>query len=244
MTTNQTERVPDEELDQMIWKLGRDGGMAPKLLSLMRELREVRRGEGEPVAYADPSTLSNFEARSATREWMWATSDTGLIPLYIVPKVPEMPDEMAISDDMNLYQKSFAQGHNACRAAMLNHQSSNEASDGKAGRAEIKQPSSNSFTNAELEMMSPGDNPQANAYRELLAFRYNSPVTPDGWVMVPVEPTEGMVIAGFEFEPDEFFSEEEDWAAYETMSGCQQAAHRAKLCYAAMLAAAPKEVGR
>lgn len=29
------------------------------------------------------------------------------------------PDEMTISDDMNLYQKSFAQGHNACRAAML-----------------------------------------------------------------------------------------------------------------------------
>lgn len=32
---------------------------------------------------------------------------------------PVVPDEMAISDDMNLYQKSFAQGHNACRAAML-----------------------------------------------------------------------------------------------------------------------------
>ena len=42
MTTNQTERVSDEELDQMIWKLERDG-MTPKLLSLMRELREVRR---------------------------------------------------------------------------------------------------------------------------------------------------------------------------------------------------------
>lgn len=43
MKTSQTERVPDEELDQMIWKLERDGGMTPKLLSLMRELREVRR---------------------------------------------------------------------------------------------------------------------------------------------------------------------------------------------------------
>ena len=38
----------------------------------------------------------------------------------------------------------------------------------------------NSFTDAELEMMSHGDNPQANAYRELLAFRRNSPVIPDG----------------------------------------------------------------
>lgn len=79
--------------------------------------------------------------------------------------------------------------------------------------------------------------------RELREVRRNYPVTPDGWVMVPVEPTEEMVIAGFESEPDEFFSEEKDWEAYEDMSGCQQAAHRAKLCYAAMLAAAPKEVG-
>jgi hypothetical protein len=42
MTTNQTAPVTDEELDQMIWKLERDG-MTPKQLSLMRELREVRR---------------------------------------------------------------------------------------------------------------------------------------------------------------------------------------------------------
>ena len=46
MTTNQTERVSDEELDQMIWKLERDG-MTPKMLSLMKELREVRRGRGD-----------------------------------------------------------------------------------------------------------------------------------------------------------------------------------------------------
>ncbi|WP_223883181.1 hypothetical protein [Kluyvera sichuanensis] len=38
----------------------------------------------------------------------------------------------------------------------------------------------NSFTNEELEAMAHGNNPQANAYRELLARR-NSPVTPDGW---------------------------------------------------------------
>lgn len=37
--------VTDEELDQMIWKLERNGGMTPKLLSLMRELREVRRAK-------------------------------------------------------------------------------------------------------------------------------------------------------------------------------------------------------
>ena len=68
----------------------------------------------------------------------------------------------------------------------------------------------------------------------------NSPVIPDGWVIVPVEPTEHMIVEGFESEPDEFFSDEEVWEAYDAMSGCQQAAHRAKLCWAAMIEAAPK----
>jgi|AGFS01.1.fsa_nt_gi hypothetical protein len=68
----------------------------------------------------------------------------------------------------------------------------------------------------------------------------NSPVIPDSWVLVPVEPTEDMIVNGFESEPDESFSDEDEWEAYDAMSGCQQAAHRAKLCYAAMIAAAPK----
>nr|WP_230683276.1 hypothetical protein [Enterobacter hormaechei] len=68
----------------------------------------------------------------------------------------------------------------------------------------------------------------------------NSPLIPDGWVMVPVEPTEDMIVNGFESEPDESFSDEREWEAYDAMSECQQAAHRAKLCWTAMIAAAPK----
>ncbi|MFS9648517.1 hypothetical protein [Enterobacter hormaechei] len=68
----------------------------------------------------------------------------------------------------------------------------------------------------------------------------NSTVIPDGWVAVPVEPTEDMIVNGFESEPDESFSDEKEWEVYEAMSGCQQAAHRAKLCWAAMISAAPK----
>lgn len=69
-----------------------------------------------------------------------------------------------------------------------------------------------------------------------------APVVPDGWVMVPKEPTERMVIDGFESEPDETFSEPEVWEAYQKMSGCEQAAYRVRLCWAAMLTAAPQEV--
>jgi hypothetical protein len=59
------------------------------------------------------------------------------------------------------------------------------------------------------------------------------------WKLVPVEPTETMVINGFESEPDECFSDDEVWEQYQEMSGCQQAAFRAKLCWAAMLGSAP-----
>lgn len=67
---------------------------------------------------------------------------------------------------------------------------------------------------------------------------------PEGWVAVPVEPTEDMIVNGFESEPDESFSDEKEWEAYDAMSGCQQAAHRAKLCWAAMISAAPKPDAR
>lgn len=123
-----SEPVPDEELDQMIWKLERDG-MTPKLLSLMRELRERRK--------ADKPT-----------------------------------------DDERLM-----------------------AIEGIA-----------------------------------------SPVTQEGWVMVPIEPTEDMIVQGFESEPDESFSDEKEWEEYDAMSGCQKAAHRAELCWNAMIASAPQKV--
>lgn len=71
---------------------------------------------------------------------------------------------------------------------------------------------------------------------ELLMIRK---AAPEGWKLVPVEPTESMIVDGFESEPDEDFSAPKIWAEYEAMSGCQQAAHRAKLCWAAMLSAAP-----
>lgn len=68
-----------------------------------------------------------------------------------------------------------------------------------------------------------------------------NPLTiPDGYALVPINPTEDMVIHGFESEPDEHFSEPEEWAKYDAMTGCQQAAHKARLCWSAMLVAAPK----
>ena len=69
------------------------------------------------------------------------------------------------------------------RAAMLNH-SERERDMVKRVSQPYKLPE-NSFTNDDLEMMAHGDNPQSNAYRELLTLRRNSPVIPDSWQLVP-----------------------------------------------------------
>ena len=73
-----------------------------------------------------------------------------------------------------------------------------------------------------------------------LAQPVTATAIPSGWKLVPIEPTERMVIDGFESAPIVLFSKLDEWEAYEAMSGCQQAAHLTRLCWAAMLAAAPE----
>lgn len=82
--------------------------------------------------------------------------------------------------------------------------------------------------------------PQVADYEKTMLQAGNSPVIPDGWALVPIVPTEDMVINGFESEPDPHFSDEKVWAEYEALSGCRRAARRAELCWAAMIKAAPK----
>lgn len=93
---------------------------------------------------------------------------------------------------------------------------------------------------SELTWCSDNQHPDDTLYVRADVVTGNSPVVPNGWMAVPVEPTEDMIVNGFESEPDESFSDEKEWEAYDAMSGCQQAAHRAKLCWAAMISAAPK----
>ncbi|MDZ5813866.1 hypothetical protein U4I65_02295 [Stenotrophomonas maltophilia] len=62
---------------------------------------------------------------------------------------------------------------------------------------------------------------------------------PDGYVLVPVEPTEEMISSGAESRPMRPFTPLEEWEAFEAMTGCEQGWHKAKLCYAAMLSARP-----
>ena len=202
--------VTDEELDQMIWKLERDGGMTPKLLSLMRELREVRRAKGEPVAWQwfhlNQWHVTNDEER--VRDLAW--DGVKVMPLYTAPPDPAVPDMLPCPVFLEPGLK-FGKGvRTQCMLDALNRRAEYHAeldamtpeqmAEHDAGIAEFKamlgggfrdlstplDPQiaeyeeimdqaipDNSFTNEELEAMAHGDNPQANAYRELLAFRRN-----------------------------------------------------------------------
>ncbi|MDU4150340.1 MAG: DUF551 domain-containing protein [Enterobacteriaceae bacterium] len=82
----------------------------------------------------------------------------------------------------------------ACRAALPSGNS------GQLNRA-------NSFTDDDLDSMTHGDNPVANAYRELLEFRRNaacgnSGKVPAGYVLVPIDATRAMIDAAERVEED------------------------------------------
>lgn len=82
---------------------------------------EAEKG-ADPVVFTDERNLHHIAVgRETSLIWGKQNQEVGDIPLYRhAQPVPVVPDEMATSDDMNLYQKSFAQGYNACRNAMLN----------------------------------------------------------------------------------------------------------------------------
>ena len=94
------------------------------------------------------------------------------------------------------------------------------------------------------------DGADALSYRRLIqSFApgtklYTTPpatVVPDGYIIVPIVPTEDMIINGFESVPNPHFSDEKEWEEYEALSGCRQASRRAELCWAAMIKAAQQQ---
>ncbi|WP_442977218.1 hypothetical protein [Salmonella enterica] len=94
---------------------------AEELARIALAALEAEKG-ADPVVFTDERNLRHIaRGRETSLIWGKQNQEVGDIPLYRhAQPVPVVPDEMATSDDMNLYQKSFAQGYNACRNAMLN----------------------------------------------------------------------------------------------------------------------------
>ena len=211
--TSQAERVSDEELDQMIWKLERDG-MTPKLLSLMKELREVRRAKGEPVAWEVNGvfchSLEEASNYVGTPDPLYASPpplvlpETLPCPVFLEPglKFGKGVRTQCVLDALNRRTEYYSELEAMTPEQRAEHDAGIDEFKAMLGGGfrDLSTPvdpqiaeyeeimdqaiPDNSFTNEELEAMAHGNNPQANAYRELLSFRRNSPVTPDTWIPV------------------------------------------------------------
>ncbi len=214
-------------------------------------------GRNPVLAYADSYRDMANQGVESIPVWSVITDlERNIAPLFTAPPAPiSVPAAMEMDDDFDSsFEHGKAVGWNACRAAML--QAGTLTNEGTIPVTQFKPVADlygltsptggeTSFTFDAVEARDFIDGGwSCQDYVELERFQEavsgNSPVIPDGWVMVPLEPTEDMIVNGFESEPDESFSDEKEWEAYDAMSGCQQAAHRAKLCWAAMIAAAPK----
>lgn len=228
MTTNQTERVSDEELDQMIWKLERDG-MTPKMLSLMRELREVRRAKGEPVAWMyegeDGREYNGHNEFSGGGKGvpLYAATPAAVVPTNVADAIERLKQRLADCHRFNYCAEAVREVEDACRAAMLqdgNHNErhldmvdhSGEANEKVHDQTQFKPVadlygitsptgSETSFTFDAIEAVnfieggwSVQEYVELERYQE--AMIGNSPATPDGWKLVPEEPTHEMLEAG------------------------------------------------
>ncbi|EAV6315988.1 hypothetical protein E9368_15580 [Salmonella enterica] len=111
---------------------------------------------------------------------------------------PVAPDEIE-PDDGNTFD--YVDGWNACRAVML-----------QSKYRDLSQPV----------------DPQISEYEKIMLQAGNSPVIPDGYTLVPVEPTDEMIEAAMNCEDVLFNSDE---------SFCVQFGN----IYEAMLAAAPQQ---
>lgn len=178
------------------------------LLSIQRESLERReRDKQEPVGYTYNRGI-NCEIVAADLN----TDCPCGIDLYAAPPAPVVPETLLsameevlrISDRQHDAWDKAKAAVSACRATMIKQPSSIQTSDSAASGAEIKKPASNgqSFGNSK---------------------QLNSPAVPDGWIMVPKEPTKEMTDAVL-------------GRACFTRDGSG-----AKYIYQTMLAAAPKQ---
>ncbi|EEL9689761.1 DUF550 domain-containing protein [Salmonella enterica] len=146
-------------------------------------------------------TQAMIEKLAINKARQWPEPKDGEPRLHIKAQpAPVVPDEIE-PDDGNTFD--YVDGWNACRAAML-----------QSKYRDLSQPV----------------DPQISEYEKIMLQAGNSPVIPDGYTLVPVEPTDEMIAAAMNCE-DVSYNESDDTVFY---------VHHREI-YKAMLAAAPHQ---
>lgn len=144
--------------------------------------------------------------------------DNGTIEVYAAPPVPVVPEEKPMPNPLSMYAVDAVaaiaevRGWNACRAAML-HGAEPVSQTYKSQHTQFEQVADlyemqfddgrtcafHTDAQKAAQWLQACDGNRVQEYVKLERLRNalsgNSPVTPDGWVMVPKEPTQAMIKA-------------------------------------------------
>ena len=211
LTKERLQQLADENT---ICKVSRD-----ERIAMARQLLAGLEQEQEPVAwvrYCSDGTIDgpllNYQIDDC-RKPSWS-------PLYAAPQLPQP----APGDGRDQFEEWFKFHHGDEHSIIKLHR----AKSGANYRDQYVDLAWIAWKDSRAAMLQ-GAEPVSQPY-----------TLPTGFVAVPVEPTESMIIAGFEAELREEFRDPEAYEAFEAMSGCEQAALRAKWCWAAMITAEQK----
>ncbi|EEP5092628.1 DUF550 domain-containing protein [Salmonella enterica] len=195
-----------------------DVGPVGPLKHLSKEALEAAAVPSDPLEWADMQfllwdaqrrtgitdeqiTQAMIEKLEINKSRQWPEPKDGEPRLHIKEQpAPVMPEEITADGIIGMHECGFVEGWNACRAVML-----------QSKYRDLSQPV----------------DPQISEYEKIMLQAGNSPVIPDGYTLVPVEPTDEMIAAAMNCEDVLFNSDE---------SFCVQFGN----IYEAMLAAAPQ----
>ncbi|EJZ7016798.1 DUF550 domain-containing protein [Salmonella enterica] len=145
-------------------------------------------------------TQAMIEKLAVNKQREWPEQKDGEPRLHIKAQPALVVPEEIEPDDGNTFD--YVDGWNACRAVML-----------RSKNRDLSQPA----------------DPQISEYEKTMLQAGNSPVIPDGYTLVPVEPTDEMIVAAMDSD-DVTYNESDDTVFY---------VHHCEI-YKAMLAAAPQ----
>lgn len=210
--TNEDVHKNDSAKMCQLWDDLNDRYATPAIVkALAAEIKQYRAATEKPVACIDRANLDYLDSGAGADVWPASESDSDDVLLYAAPQLPQpapvaVPDEMEMDDDFDsAFEHGKAVGWNACRAAML---------AAPAVQAEQQERAIQTYTLPPhvFRLLVNGLRDTAVKYRDSQQLRAqisntlsavispviagNSPVIPDGYALVPVEPTAAMQTAG------------------------------------------------
>lgn len=194
--TNEDVHKNDSAKMCQLWDDLNDRYATPAIVkALAAEIKQYRAATEKPVACIDRANLDYFDSGAGADVWPASESDSDDVLLYAAPQLPQpapvaVPDEMEMDDDFDsAFEHGKAVGWNACRAAMLTAAPAVQAEQLSGNTEPVIQSYTLREGLAAIRNLGPIDAEKIQAERDAL----NEPDVPDGYALVPVEPTSAIL---------------------------------------------------